>query len=85
MARRMSSITIRNLDPETVRNAKIRAKARGRSMEHELRDLISRTYSSSGAVWDRVSAVRDELKRDLLHKGERLPSLAEICRDDHDD
>jgi antitoxin FitA len=44
----MGSVTIRNIDDEVKRGARIVAAANGRSLEAELRDLLYRTYAKAG-------------------------------------
>lgn len=44
----MGSVTIRNIDDEVKRGARIVAAANGRSLEAELRDLLRRTYAAAG-------------------------------------
>jgi len=41
----MAQVIIRNLDPETVDALKARAKRNGRSLEAELRDVLSQTVA----------------------------------------
>ena len=44
----MGSVTIRNVDDEIKRGARLVAAANGRSLEAELRDLMRRTYANAG-------------------------------------
>ena len=41
----MASITIRNLDPKLIEKLKMQAKAAGRSLQAELRDILNRSIS----------------------------------------
>jgi antitoxin FitA len=41
----MGSVTIRNIDDEVKRGARMIAASNGRSLEAELRDLLKRTYA----------------------------------------
>jgi antitoxin FitA len=52
----MGSVTIRNVDEEIKRGAKLVAAANGRSLEGELRDLLRRTYAHAGN--ERVARLR---------------------------
>lgn len=52
----MGSVTIRNIDDEVKRGARIIAAAKGRSLEAELRDLLHRTYAKVGD--DRAARIR---------------------------
>ena len=44
----MGSVTIRNIEDEIKRGARLAAAANGRSVEAELRDLLRRTYAAGG-------------------------------------
>ena len=44
----MGSVTIRNVDDEIKRGARLVAAAKGVSLEAELRDLMRRTYANAG-------------------------------------
>jgi antitoxin FitA len=44
----MGSVTIRNIDDEIKKGARLVAAANGRSLEAELRDLLRRTYAGAG-------------------------------------
>ena len=44
----MGSVTIRNVDEEVKKGARLVAAANGRSLEAELRDLLRRTYAGAG-------------------------------------
>ncbi|SRR6266446_6365245 len=46
----MSSITIRNLDPAVKERLRVRAAQHGRSMEAEVRNILQRAVSASGAL-----------------------------------
>jgi len=46
----MSSITIRNLDPALKERLRVRAAQHGRSMEAEVRNILQRAVSASGAL-----------------------------------
>jgi antitoxin FitA len=52
----MGSVTIRNIDDEVKRGARLVAAANGRSLEAELRDLLHRTYAKPGE--DRATRIR---------------------------
>jgi len=43
----MGSITIRNVDDEVKKGARLVAAANGRSLEAELRELLRRTYAAA--------------------------------------
>jgi antitoxin FitA len=44
----VGSVTIRNIDDEIKKGARLVAAANGRSLEAELRDLLRRTYADPG-------------------------------------
>jgi antitoxin FitA len=44
----MGSVTIRNVDDQIKKGARLAAAANGRSLEAELRDLLRRTYAGAG-------------------------------------
>jgi plasmid stability protein len=52
----MGSVTIRNIDEEIKKGARLAAAANGRSLEAELRDLLRRTYGHTGD--DRAARLR---------------------------
>jgi len=54
----MATVTIRNLDDKVVKNLKLRAKANHRSLEAELRELLSTLANQSRAFDLRAYADR---------------------------
>jgi plasmid stability protein len=46
----MASVTIRNLDDDVVAKLKVRAKAHKRSLEAELRQILTNSATASSAV-----------------------------------
>jgi plasmid stability protein len=66
----MATVTVRNLPDETVQSLKKLARARNRSMEQELRELIE------GAVGDRLSVLRQI--QESWKRQTRRPSAEEI-------
>lgn len=54
----MSTITVRNLSDDVQRRIKVRAAAHGRSMEAEVRDILTTAVSSSSMVVDWLEAAR---------------------------
>ena len=76
----MASVTIRNLDDEVVVRLKERAKANKRSLEAELREILTR---SAGAM------TRDELIAFAKRVAAQTPDVpqtdsAELIREDRD-
>jgi plasmid stability protein len=59
----MASITIRDLDPKLIEKLKMQAKANGRSLQAELRDILNRNISIATshhaflATADRIAAM----------------------------
>ena len=60
----MGSVTIRNVDDEIKKGARLVAAANGRSLEAELRDLLRRTYKSPES--DRVARLRAMSPREAI-------------------
>ena len=52
----MGSVTIRNIDDEIKKGARMVAAANGRSLEAELRNLLERTYAP--AIDERAARIR---------------------------
>ena len=68
----MANVTIRNLDDEVVARLKARAKANNRSLEAELRDILTRSTESMTrrelrALAERIAAkTRDRPQTDSV-------------------
>jgi len=76
----MATLTIRNLDPETVERLKARAKAHNRSLEAEVRDLI--TASANTPDW---ASFRREAERIAAKTAQRPQTdSVELIREDRD-
>ena len=54
----MATITVRNLDEDVQQRLKVQASAHGRSMEAEVREILTAAVSSSSMVVDWVAAAR---------------------------
>ena len=52
----MANILVRQLDDETISRLKSRAKSKGRSLEAEVREILTRTATFD---WAEVFALRD--------------------------
>jgi plasmid stability protein len=74
----MGTVTIRNLDDEVIERAKQRASSNHRSLEAELREIITRAVKPLGAaelleLADRIAAMTPDLPQPdsvaLLHEG----------------
>ncbi len=77
----MANLTIRNLDDEVVKRLKKKAKDNGRSLEAELRVLLSETANrltgkEARALADRIAAMTPE--------GVKQTDSAELLREDRD-
>ena len=77
----MAKLTIRNLDDEVVKRLKKKAKDNGRSLEAELRVLLSETANrltgkEARALADRIAAMTPE--------GVKQTDSAELLREDRD-
>ena len=54
----MAVITVRNLDDDVQHRLKVRASAHGRSMEAEVREILTAAVSNSSMIVDWVAAAR---------------------------
>lgn len=72
----MGSVTIRNIDDEVKRGARIVAAANGRSLEAELRDLLQRTYGKAGD--DHAARIRAMSPREFIDYMIRTADGAEL-------
>ena len=75
----MSDILVRGLDDETVRRLKARARLHGRSLQSEVRLLLTQAAGLSG---EDVAAMFDRWK--LRFAGRRLADSAELIRQDRE-
>jgi plasmid stability protein len=77
----MANVTIRNLDDAVVATLKAQAKAHNRSLEAELRELLTR----AAAQRERMAAFRAEAKR-IRAMTPDVPQTdsAELLREDRD-
>lgn len=66
----MSTVTVRNLDPEVQKRLKLRAARNGRSMEAEARAILSEAVSESDLAADWLS-MTERLRGDPLPLPER--------------
>lgn len=57
----MATITIRELPDDLLRRLKASAKAHGRSMEQEVRELLAQRYAPRSEILDRIRERWDEL------------------------
>jgi plasmid stability protein len=70
----MSSITIRNLDPEIKARLRVRAARRGHSMEQEARDILREAAMQETKVASNLAEAIRELFRPLGGVTLELPS-----------
>lgn len=66
----MANITVRNLDDEVQRRLKQQATAHGRSMEAEVRSILTAAFTRGGLAQAWVEATRD-LRGDEIPVPER--------------
>lgn len=82
--RSMGQVIVRNLDDDVIERHRARAKARGVSLEQELRDVLSRQARSSReealAEMDRIRAMTPEPP-----PGQRWVSAEELVRESRDE
>lgn len=77
----MATVTIRNLDDEVVRQLKERARLHNRSLEAELREVLTRTAGASG----RLKSLKREAERIAAATAGRAHSdSTELVREDRD-
>ena len=75
----MADILIRDLDPKAVARLKARARARGRSLQAEAKEILEE------AVRRDPAAARREMERiSRSLQGRSLPDPAELVREDRD-
>ena len=72
----MGSVTIRNIDDEIKKGARMVAAANGRSLEAELRDLLRRTYAA--AADDRTERISAMSAREFIEHMIKVASGAEL-------
>ena len=72
----MASVTIRNIDDEIKRGARLVAAANGRSLEAELRDLLKRTYADVGS--ERAARLRAMSGKELVAHLIKVANRAEL-------
>ena len=72
----MGSVTIRNIDEEIKKGARLVAAANGRSLEAELRDLLRRTYAHAGD--DRAARLRAMSGKELVAHLIKVANGAEL-------
>ena len=77
----MGQVIIRNLDDEVIERHRLRAKARGVSLEQQLRDVLS--FAGDKADFARESA-RIRAANLPPPSGEDWPRAEEMIRDDRD-
>ena len=75
----MPDLLVRNLEPETVDGLKARAKRRGRSLQAELRDILT-----DAAEDRRAKAIAAMKEIQARFAGRRFSDSAELIREDRD-
>lgn len=68
----MATLTIRNVAPRVVRSLKALARRHGRSMEHEVREVIEEHVTEREAVLEQIEASWGDQRR--------RPTAAEVDR-----
>lgn len=77
----MATVTIRNLDDEVVRQLKERARLHNRSLEAELREVLTRTATAAG----KLKSLRREAERIAATTAGRVHSdSTDLVREDRD-
>jgi plasmid stability protein len=75
----MAQIIVRNLDDAVVERLKARARANGRSLEAEVRQILEQSAKVDMAT-ARLMAM--DIRRRL--KGRKFPDVAELIREDRE-
>ncbi len=75
----MAQIIVRNLDDAAVERLKARAKASGRSLEAEVRQILEQSAQVDMA---QARLMATEMRRRL--KGRKFPDAADLIREDRE-
>ncbi len=75
----MAQIIVRNLDDAVVERLKARAKANGRSLEAEVRQILEQS-----AKVDMATARQMALEMRMKLKGRKFPEVVELIREDRE-
>ena len=74
----MAQLLVRDLDPETVRRLKERARRNRRSLQGEVRTILEREAAWAGDAWELVDRIRASFG------GRRFSDSAALVREDRD-
>jgi plasmid stability protein len=77
----MGNLSIRNLDDAVIDRLKTRASRHGRSMEEEVRSIVSEAVKPSRAEW---LARLDKIKANLTKQGRTFSDSSVLIREDRD-
>jgi len=64
----MATITVRNLPPETVESLKALAASNGRSMEQEVREMLTYRFMPRERLLDEIVAKRPDVQPPSAHE-----------------
>jgi plasmid stability protein len=74
----MGQVIVRNLDDHVVARLKSRAARNGRSLEQELRNILTAEANETERFLERAAALRSELE------GREFPDAVAMIREDRD-
>jgi plasmid stability protein len=77
----MSTLTIRNVEEDVMKNLKQQAKRNNRSVEAEVRELLKRNVGRKSP--EELLALADKIKA-MTPKGIKQTDSAELLREDRD-
>lgn len=85
----MITLTIRNLDEETVEKLKVRARANNRSLQGELKEILERSVEERGVpvfnkqvIAESAARIREHIRQ--THPNVRHSDSVELLRKDRD-
>jgi plasmid stability protein len=64
----MSTITVRNLPLETIESLKALAASNGRSMEQEVREILTYRFRPRERLLDEIKAIRPDVQPPSAHE-----------------
>ena len=79
----MAQILVRNLDEDTVKKLKNRAKNNGRSLQAEVKMILEQASGEEGTV-DMETAKKMLAEFRERFKGRKFPDSVELIREDRD-
>lgn len=78
----MAQILVRDLDKETVERLKKRARDDGRSLQSEVKHILSQAAQEPTVDMEAARALVENIRKKF--KGRRFPDSVELIREDRD-